>query len=249
MDKIDIIIPTYNSAKYITETIESVKKQNFEYWKIIVVDDGSTDDTIKEINKVICDIKDKVEIVKLNENKGVANARNVGIQKSQNRFIAFLDSDDVWQKDKIFKQLRFMKDNNYCFSYTNYTYLKNGQYKKIRKIPVKLTYKQALKNTIILTSTVMIDTYKIAKEDIFMPNVESEDTATWWKILKKGNIAYGYDENLTIYRVRQNGLSSNKMVGLKRAWNLYRKIEGFGIIKSFYYFVHYAYNAVKKRVF
>lgn len=248
MDFIDIIIPTYNSEKYITETIESVKKQTIKNWKIIIIDDGSTDNTIEKINNSIVEIKDKVEVIKLKKNKGVANARNVGIQKSTNRYIAFLDSDDIWEKEKLEKQINYMKRNNYYFTYTNYTYLKNNRQKKIKQIPSSLTYTQALKNTIILTSTVIIDTKKISREKIIMPNIKSEDTATWWKILKEGNIAYGYKENLTIYRVRKSGLSYNKIVNLKRTWNLYRKSEGLGITKSLYFFIHYIYNAIKKRV-
>ena len=248
MEQIDIIMPVYNSEKYIEEAIESVKKQTIHNWRLIIIDDNSTDNTAKIIKQATHDIKDKVTFIQLKSNTGVANARNVGINKSTNRYITFLDSDDIWKDDKLEKQLHFMKENHYDFSYTCFTYLKNGNYKKVKEIPESLNYGQALKNTFILTSTVMLDTESIAKENIIMPDIESEDTATWWNILKKGNLAYGYKENLTIYRITPNGLSSNKFKNLKKTWNLYRKHEKIKIVKSIYYFLNYVYNASKKRV-
>ena len=248
MEKVDIIMPVYNSENYISEAIESIKKQTIHNWRLIIIEDGSTDNTINIIKQVIKDIEDKVTLIQLEGNTGVANARNVGIDKSTNRYIAFLDSDDIWKKDKLEKQLHFMKENHYHFTYTCFTYLKKGKYKNVKEIPQSLNYEQALKNTFILTSTVMIDTENIAKDDIKMPNIKSEDTATWWNILKKGNIAYGCKENLTIYRITQNGLSSNKFKNLKKTWNLYRKQEKFSVCKTIYYFINYVINAIKKRI-
>lgn len=248
MEQIDIIMPAYNSENYIREAIESVKKQTVHNWRLIIIDDNSMDDTVKIIKQVTQDIEDKVTLIRLKENTGVANARNVGINKSTNRYIAFLDSDDIWKEEKLEKQLCFMKENRYYFTYTCFTYLKNGNYKKVKKIPQSLNYEQALKNTFILTSTVMIDTENITKDDIKMPNIKSEDTATWWNILKKGNIAYGCKENLTIYRITPNGLSSNKFKNLKKTWNLYRKQEKFSVCKTIYYFINYVVNAIRKRI-
>ena len=115
-------------------------------------------------------------------------------------------------------------------------------------MPTELTYNQALKNTIIWTTTVMFDTKLISKELIKMPNVKSEDTATWWKILKAGYIAYGLDEILAYYRRSEGTLSSNKIEAIKRIWNLYRNVEHLNIFKSIYCFTFYAINTVKKRI-
>lgn len=248
MESIDIIMPTYNCEKYIKDAIQSVKNQTYKNWKLIIIDDASTDNTIKEIEKNIKEIEAKTLLIKSHNHVGVAETRNIGINESKSKYIAFLDADDIWEKNKLEEQINFMKSDNYVFTYTSYTYLKNNKQKQVKCFPNKLEYKRALGNTFILTSTVMIDTEKIDKKLIKMPNVESEDTATWWKILKKGNIAYGLNKNLTIYRITPNGLSSNKFRNIKRTWNLYRKQENLTIIKSIYYFINYVFHATIKRV-
>lgn len=248
MDYTDIIMPAYNSEKYVKYAIDSVKQQTTPNWRLIIIDDYSKDNTVKEIEKAIQDIKEKVIFIKLKENTGVANTRNIGLEKSKNRYIAFLDADDIWEKDKLEKQLKFMQENRYAFTYTLYTYMKENKEKIVRYFPSKLNYKQALKNTFILTSTVMIDTSQIPKENIKMPNVKSEDTATWWNILRKNKVAYGLKDNLVMYRVTKEGLSSNKFVNLKRTWNLYRKQQKLPIILSVYYFVCYVFHASIKRI-
>ena len=248
MEYTDIIMPVYNCEKYIKKAIESVKKQTNKNWRLIIIDDSSTDNTIQEINNSIKNIKEKVLLIKSNEHNGVAKTRNIGIKESTNKYIAFLDADDKWKEDKLEKQIKFMKNNKYNFTYTQYTYLKDKKEKQVKTFPNNLNYKQALKNTYILTSTVVIDTTQIPKECIYMPNIESEDTATWWNILKKGYIAKGLKENLTIYRITKKGLSSNKFKNLKRTWNLYRKQEKISFIKTIYYFTNYIINAIKKRI-
>ena len=248
MEYTDIIMPVYNCEKYIKKAIESVKKQTNKNWRLIIIDDSSTDNTIQEINNSIKNIKEKVLLIKSNEHNGVAKTRNIGIKESTNKYIAFLDADDKWKEDKLEKQIKFMKNNKYNFTYTQYTYLKDKKEKQVKTFPNSLNYKQALKNTYILTSTVIIDTTQIPKEYIYMPNVESEDTATWWNILKKGYEAKGLKENLTIYRITKEGLSANKFKNLKRTWNLYRKQEKLSFIKTMYYFTNYIINAIKKRI-
>lgn len=247
-DMIDIIMPAYNCEKYIKKAIKSVKMQTISNWRLIIINDASTDNTQKEIETSILDIKEKVKLVQLKQNVGVANTRNIALEQACSRYIAFMDADDIWNKQKLEKQLKFMKKNGYEFTYTLYEYLKDGKRKEVRYFPKNLTYKQALKNTFILTSTVMIDTKQIAKEYIKMPNIKSEDTATWWKILKTGKIAYGLKENLVSYRVTKQGLSANKFENLKRTWNLYTKQEKLPIILTIYYFLWYIFRATIKRI-
>ena len=119
---------------------------------------------------------------------------------------------------------------------------------KVVKVPEKMNYKQALSRTIIFTTTVMFDTEKIDKEIIHMPAVPSEDTATWWRILKSGYIAYGLNENLAIYRRPGKSLSSNKFVALWRIWFLYRNIANLSILKSSFYFVGWAVRTTLRRI-
>ncbi len=248
MEYVDIIMPVYNGEEYIEEAINSIKQQTYKNWRLIIIDDASTDATIEAIERVTNDVKNKTLVIRSVKNLGPAEARNLGIRKSDNRYIAFLDSDDIWYKDKLKKQIDFMEKNNYGFTYTLFTYLKEQKKKAVKVFPKSLNYRQALGNTFILTSTVIIDTKYMAKEKIFMKNVFNEDTATWWQILKSGNIACGLKENLTLYRIRKNSLSYNKLKNLKRNWNLYRKVENLSFLKSSYYFINYVINATIKRI-
>lgn len=248
-DLVSIIIPVYNCEQFLKETIESVKKQSYINWELIIINDASTDNSLKVIEENIKECKEKVKLISLEENQGVANARNIGTNTANGKYIAFLDADDIWKNEKLEKQLKFMKENEYAFTYTSFTYLKDDRKKNVRSISQKQDYKDALKNTEILTSTVMIDVSKINKELIQMPNARrGQDAATWWKILRNGNTAYGLDERLTLYRRRKQSLSINKMTAMKRTWNLYRNVEKLNLCSSIFYFCCYAWNAVKRRI-
>ena len=144
-----------------------------------------------------------------------------------------------------------MKENDYEFTFTGYEFAdENGKGNgKIVNIPSKINYKQALKNTTIWTSTVIFDLEKLDKELVKMPNVKrGQDTATWWKVLKKIDYAYGLNEVLSYYRRTNNSLSSNKLKALKRTWNLYRNVEHLNMFYSFYNFCWYVFNAIKRRI-
>lgn len=158
-----------------------------------------------------------------------------------------MDSDDYWKLNKIEKQVKFIETNDYSFIYSGYEFLKNNK-THVAHVPYSINYNQALKNTTIFTSTVMFNMNYLKKEDIFMPNIKrGQDTATWWQVLKKGITAYGINEPLSIYRVGEKSLSSNKLKALKRTWNLYKR-EDTNYIKRIYYFIFYIINAVKRRI-
>ena len=140
-----------------------------------------------------------------------------------------------------------MEENDYTFVYSSYAYLKNER-KHVAKIPKSMTYKELLKNHAIHTSTVMINMEKIEKEDIYMPNIKrGQDMATWWKILKSGITAYGITEVLSIYRVGEKSLSSNKIRAIMRTWKLFKR-EDLSFIQRVYYFSCYGFNAAKRRI-
>lgn len=246
MDKISVIIPIHNSSKYILECINSVINQTYKNLEIIVVDDKSEDNSID----IIKGIKDnRIKIIKLKNNVGVAKARNKGIDEATGKYICFLDSDDYWYPEKIDYQLKFMKENDYTFIYGSYYYLRDGKITHKAKVPKKINYKGALKNTTIFTSTVMFNMKKLKKKDIYMPNVKlGQDTACWWKVLRLGITAYGMKDALVVYRVGNKSLSSNKLKALKRTWNLY-KLEDISYIRKVYCFICYMFNAVKRRIF
>lgn len=247
---ISIIVPVYNSEKFIKDTIKTVEEQTYENWELLLVNDCSTDNSKKIIEKY--EKKDKrIKLIDLEQNSGAAIARNTGIDRANGKYIAFLDSDDLWEKEKLEKQIKFIKKNNCVFSFTGYEFanedgIGNG---KVVTVPFKINYKQALKNTTIWTSTVIFDVEKLGKELIKMPNVRrGQDTATWWKVLKTGVVAYGLNESLSLYRRSNNTLSSNKIKALKRTWNLYRNVEHLSLLASLYNFSWYCFNAIKRRI-
>ena len=245
MKKVSVIVPVYNTSKYLDECINSIIKQTYKNLEIIFINDSSNDDSLEVISKY----KDKrIKIIDLKENKGVAVARNKGIEISTGDYICFLDSDDYWNLKKIEKQVKFMEKHNYTFIYSDYAFLKNGV-KKLVRVPSKIIYKEALKNTTIFTSTVMFNMKYLTKEDIYMPNLRrGQDTATWWNVLRKGITAYAINEVLAIYRIdNKNSLSSNKFSALKRTWNIY-KLQDLNIFQRLYYFMFYVLNAIKRRL-
>jgi len=247
-DFVSIITPVYNAEKFILQTIHSIQKQSYENWELILIDDGSTDDSFEIIEQV--KLKDKrIKSIQFLENLGAAEARNAGIKAAKGRFIAFIDSDDLWKEDKLERQLKFMKANQLGFTFTSYEII-NEQGEAINKsvnVPEKINYEQLLKNTIIGCSTVVIDRKIIGEFE--MPLIrKGQDSATWLSILKNNVKAYGMNQILMSYRKVEGSLSSNKREALKRTWHIYRKIEGLSFLKSSYVFAWYVFNALRKRV-
>lgn len=248
--KVSIIVPVYNAEKYVLETVACVKAQTYANWELLLVEDGSTDTSRQTLYKMQEESPDERIKVILQENSGAAKARNRGLAEASGRYIAFLDADDIWEKEKLEKQLAFMEEKQAVFSFTGYEFADedgNGTGKVVR-VPDTVCYKQALKNTTIFTSTVMFDTAGIAKDKLKMPYIKSEDTALWFRVLREGFLAYGLNENLVRYRRPPVSLSSNKLEALRRIWNLYRKAEGLSVPYSMYNFCFWAVNAVKRRL-
>lgn len=249
--KISIITPVYNCEKYIKDTIEVVKSQTYENWELLLVDDCSTDNSKEIIERYLIDDK-RIKYFKLDKNSGAAAARNYALDKATGRFIAYLDADDLWKKEKLEKQVEFMQKNNYAFSCTSYEKIdEDGNSKgKIVIMPKKIDYNFYLKNTIIQTVGVMVDVDITGKEVLVMPNIRRrQDAATWCQILKANYDCYGMEDALAYYRVVSNSLSSNKLKAVKGTWFLYRKIEKLSFIKACYCFIGYAWNACKKRIY
>ena len=248
-EMVSIIIPVYNASLFLKDTVKCIKDQTYTNWEAIFVNDCSSDNSKEIIEKY--QKKDKrIKLLNNDVNSGAAISRNNGIKAANGRYLCFLDADDKWDNEKLNKQIAFMKENNCEFSFTSYQFAdeKCSPVGSVVHVPAKINYKGALKNTTIWTSTVMFDMKKLKKNDIYMINVKSEDTATWWKILKEVDYAYGLDEILSFYRRTKGTLSANKVEAIRRIWNLYRNIEHLNIFKSCYYFIFYAFNAVKRRI-
>lgn len=246
---VSVIIPVYNAGKFIDETIGSVRSQTYDCWELILVDDGSTDDGREKIEKW-CEEDERIHLIVKERNEGVARARNTGIYNATGRYIAFLDADDIWRPEKLEKEMEFMKEKGAAFAFTAYEFADEDGYETNQwvAVPETLTYEKALSRTVIFTSTVLFDMTKISKDLIRMPEVPSEDTATWWKILRSGYTAYGLDKEYVVYRRPEGSLSSNKFLAIKRIWNLYRNVEDLPLDKSIWNFIWWAIRAVSRRI-
>lgn len=244
---VSIITPSYNASEFIEETIHSVLAQSFKNWEMIIIDDCSTDNSIQVIQKYL--IKDKRITLLVNEkNIGAAETRNKALRIAKGKYIAFLDSDDLWLPEKLEKQLNFMLENNIAFSFSNYEVIESSgeSTKKVIKVPQKLSYNKYLCNTIIGCLTVIVDKSKTGYFE--MPNIKSShDMALWLLLMKRGYFAFGYNECLAKYRLVATSNTSKKFSAAADVWRVYRKIEKLSFIKSAFCFVSYSFMAVKKR--
>ena len=246
-NKVSVVTPVYNAEEFLGETMDSVLAQSYENFEFLLVDDCSQDRSA-EIIQDYAKEDERVRYLKLEENGGAAVARNKGIEEAEGRYIAFVDSDDLWYPKKLEIQLKQMADRNQAFTYTKYERISEaGETLGAPDFPEKLNYSGLLKNTAIACSTVVIDREVIG--DFRMPLVrKGQDTATWLQILKDHDYAYLVDEVLNRYRSREGSLSSNRFGALKRTWNTYRNIEKLPLHQALYYFVFYGFNALKRRL-
>jgi glycosyltransferase involved in cell wall biosynthesis len=243
---ISIITPSYNSEKFIGKTIESVLAQTYQNWEMIIVDDKSTDNSL-DIIKNYTEKDQRIRLIKLNNNAGVANARNKAILECKGDYIAFLDSDDLWLPEKLEKQLNFMLENHYAFTYLAYEKI-NSKGKVIGKVnaPKKIFYHDLLKTCYPGCLTVMIDV-KVLKGMLIPLGTKREDYAFWLKIIKHTHYAFGLDQVLAQYRLHPDQNSRIKLHMAKETWNLYRDIERLSFFKTMYYFSNYAIRGVLRK--
>ena len=247
-DLVSIITPAYNAAAYIAETIESVLAQTYTNWEMLIVNDCSKDNTA-EIVQSYAEKDKRIKLINLKQNSGAAIARNTAIQNAKGRYIAFLDSDDLWKKEKLQKQIEFMQKNGYAFTFHNFIMFNDGMKKengKLIKVARQTNYKTLLKgNNTGGCLAVCID--RSIVKNVSMPNQRHEDYICWLNILKEYKInGYGINEVLGYYRVGKVSVSSNKFKSAIWTWNVYRKSQRFSILKSMYYMCFYVVNGLKK---
>ncbi|MDR0880542.1 MAG: glycosyltransferase [Clostridioides sp.] len=245
-DLVSIITPMYNAERYIEATIDSVLNQTYQDWEMLIVDDCSTDNS-STIVKSYMQRDDRIRYIRTESNKGVSNARNIALKNATGRYIAFLDSDDRWEAEKLAKQVKFMLDKDAAITFTAYELMDENSKKlgKEIRIPDKVWYSKLLKGNVMGCLTVVIDKSKLDFE-IEMSGVPHEDYVLWLSVLKKGYMAYGIDEVLAVYRKSSTSLSGNKLKAARWTWNIYRKIEKIPLYKAVYYFINYGINGIKK---
>lgn len=207
MSIISIIMPAYNASSFISESIDSVLNQSYGNWELIIVNDNSSDTTVDVVTPYLAD--ERIKLINNTANLGGAGSRNVAIKESKGRYIAFLDSDDLWHKNKLSSHIEFMKDNEVGFTYSNYQQFYNDKNNALIMAPIKVNYKQMLKSNFIGCLTVVYDTSLFGK--FYFPETKKRhDFALWLNMLKKFDFAYNVGEVLANYRVHNASLSSNK---------------------------------------
>ncbi|WP_071985994.1 glycosyltransferase family 2 protein [Selenomonas infelix] len=239
-------MPAYNSAEFIDASIASVRDQTYEQWELIVVDDASTDMTADAV-QVHMSMDPRIRYFRQEHNMGVAEARNRAIGVAEGRYLAFLDSDDLWLPHKLERQLLFMQSNGSAFTYTEYRqfYEDPAMPGELIRTCNSVDYHELLKGNDIGCLTVMIDRKKFPH--IEMPRVRHEDYVTWLNLLHQGaGRAYALHEDLARYRKTIDSLTASKRRSLIWTWRVYRETQGLSWMKSLYYFLHYAVRGICK---
>ncbi len=272
MGIISIIMPAYNSSKTIEESIKSVINQSYKDWELVIVDDCSKDGTVDLVNKIKEKHEDlNIKLYRNPENKGVAFSRNFGVKMAEGNIIAFLDSDDLWTRDKLEKQMKLMeilqnfddkpltdsvynddvyneKSGRSVLLYTGSDFITSKDVKLgyTLRVPKKIGRKELQKQNIISCSSVLASKELLMKH--VFPIIDDpihEDFVVWIEILKEIPYAYGIDEPLLIYRISDSSKSSRKSRAAVMNWNTYRYV-GMGILESIYYMVCYTIRGLKK---
>ena len=233
---VSVIMPAYNCGNFIAQAIQSVINQSIPDWELLVVDDCSTDDTVEVVRRLAAQDA-RVRFASLSQNGGPAEARNMAMRRASGRYVAFLDSDDLWEADKLEKQIAFMERTGAKFSATAYDQIDESG-KPLSTVclpPHRTSYrKMLLLSNPIGNSTVMYDQQALGRFEV-PPIRRRNDFALWLRILKKTPCCMGMDDILTHYRVRGSSVSSNKLAQARYHWQLYREIEALSVLESAYY--------------
>lgn len=242
---VSIITPAYNAARHIKETIASVQAQSLTDWELLVVDDCSKDDTVSVVRE-FASRDPRVHLIKQEKNGGPAAARQAAIDAAKARYIAFLDSDDVWLPNKLEIELAFMRENDAALTFTAFRRIsEDGSFTgRLIGVPTRLSYRGLLKNTAIATSTVLVDRDKTGA--LSMTRTYYDDYALWLSILRRGHIAHGLPQDLMRYRVVSRSVSRNKGRSAYWVWRLYRDVEKLNLLYATWCFIHYAARAYIK---
>lgn len=247
-DLVSVIIPVYNAEKYLEDTLLSVVNQTYKKWELVLADDCSTDSSPDIISNFSANYPNIV-YHRLPKNQGAAVARNSALDIAQGRFIAFLDSDDIWDQHKLERQMAFMAESDAFASCTASDVIDDDGLPlgKIRHVADTINYKFLLHNTMISTSTVIVDRLKTGRFQ--MPLLRSgQDYATWLMLMRDGSKFRGLDQVLTHYRISKKSLSSNKLDSLRQIYQIQTQFENIDKLSAIINTGCFAFNALKKRL-
>ncbi|WP_348709015.1 glycosyltransferase family 2 protein [uncultured Pseudoalteromonas sp.] len=243
--KVSIIMPAYNAGDFIAESIESVINQEFVDWELIIVNDNSKDNTVEVVTPYLAD--ERINLINNSVNLGGAASRNVAIKESKGRYIAFLDSDDLWFKDKLGSHIEFMTKNEIGFTYSNYYQFHGDESNTLITAPNKVNYDQMLLSNFIGCLTVVYDTAMFGK--FYFPETKKRhDFALWLNMLKKFDYAYNVGFSLARYRVHSASLSSNKKDAFQSYFHVLHTLQNVSYFKALYYtFTFTCLSILKKK--
>lgn len=243
---VSIITPMYKGASFVGKTIDSVRAQSYDNWEMIIVDDCSPDDGagIAEVKKH-ANNDQRIILIESKQNRGSSGSRNIALKAARGKYIAFLDSDDIWHPEFLEKQMKFMKDLDAPLVFSSYRRIDEFSEEEILTpfiVPERVNYKSLLKTCPIFPSTAIYDTNKTTKI-FFNENLGSmrDDYVYWLSMLKTIPFGYGNKEILVDYRMRKTSVTGNKMKVVKPQWNVLRKVEKLGFIPSIYNIVCWMY--------
>jgi teichuronic acid biosynthesis glycosyltransferase TuaG len=243
---VSIVTPVYKAARYIEETIRSVQAQTYKDWELLLIDDCSPDNS-GEIIERLAQADARIRYHRLEQNSGAAVARNTAIGMARGEYLAFLDSDDLWEPEKLSRQTRFMQEKGCAFSYTRIrmTDAEGNTLKDDIHVPEKISYQGLLRQTVIATSTVMLNRTKLT--DFRMPlRRGGQDYATWLQILRETGYAYGLNETLTVYRTSSYSLSSNKLDSVRQVYEIQTQDEHINPLSAAFNTLCFCWYAFKK---
>lgn len=246
---VSIIIPSYNSEKFILETIQSVQNQTYINWEIILIDDCSTDATVTLIKEKAA-IDARIHWQQLEKNSGTGVARNLGLSQAKGRYIAFLDADDLWKPEKLEKQLQFLQKNKLPFTFSFYECMNEQGISLGKRVeaPLKLTYRQLFYCNYVGNLTGIYDVNFFGK--IAISSIRKrQDWMLWLTILNKIKTAQPVPESLAIYRIRENSISASKVDLLQHNFAVYRQFHGYNTLVSLYYMTGFLFTqlVIKRR--
>ncbi len=242
---VSIIMPAFRAEGVISETIKSVIAQTHANWEMLIAEDCSPDNT-REVIRQWTLADPRIRLIALDQNGGPAMARNAALERATGRWIAFLDSDDLWLPQKIERTIAHALEHNAALSFTGFRRI-SADGKNIGRyvgVPHTLSYRELLGNTAIATSTVMLD--RNITGDIRMNKTYYDDFDCWLRILKPGYLAHGLDENLMHYRMMTQSVSRNKRNSATKVWRAYRDLEQLSLPASCWYFTNYAVRGLLK---